>query len=286
MPAGKAPRSFTTRNGARPADRGSPSAGSATRHSTSTKSAASALPAQRLRPVSTQSSPSRTARVETFARSEPASGSDSAMEPTQSPRALRRSSSALRASSSTCVPRPWPRARMLPALSHARASSSTDQAVLEDAEPHAALLGRQQDAEPAALGHAGQQLRRQLALLRGRARRRPGARGRGRSRAPPPAAPPARRSARGCAAPGAREACGSCAQVVHRRSMSAGRVCEVTVPPVGSARAEEDDGGRARPTRGAREHGADRRAAPGGRRRLRLRRPAGHQGAQARAAST
>ncbi len=62
--------------------------------------------------------------METPARSEPASGSDSAIAPIQSPRALRASSSWRFASSGTAVPRPWERARMLAVDIQARASSS------------------------------------------------------------------------------------------------------------------------------------------------------------------
>ena len=62
--------------------------------------------------------------METPARSEPASGSDSAMAPIQSPLALRASSSARRWSSATAVPSPCERARMLAVDIHARASSS------------------------------------------------------------------------------------------------------------------------------------------------------------------
>ncbi|WP_242473370.1 hypothetical protein [Blastococcus sp. TML/M2B] len=62
--------------------------------------------------------------METPARSDPASGSDSAMAPIHSPRALRRLSSSRRSASGTAVPRPWERARMLADDIQARASSS------------------------------------------------------------------------------------------------------------------------------------------------------------------
>ena len=87
MPAGNLPGFLTTRNGSRPAERGSPCSGSRVRASTSMKSAFSAKPAQRFVPVNSQSSPSRTALVSTPARSEPAPGSHNAMEPIHWPRA-------------------------------------------------------------------------------------------------------------------------------------------------------------------------------------------------------
>src|SRR5262245_18085271 len=64
------------------------------------------------------------ARVWTAARSEPAVGSDRAIAPIHLPLAERRSSASRRASSIVCVPSPWPRAKMLPTESQARASSS------------------------------------------------------------------------------------------------------------------------------------------------------------------
>lgn len=125
MPSGKPSRSSSsTSSVARPAERFSTGPGSAARTSTWMKSAAFALPVQRFRPVTTKSSPSRTARVATPARSDPASGSDRAIAPIHSPSALRRSSSARRAGSATSVPAPCARAMMLPTLIHARASSS------------------------------------------------------------------------------------------------------------------------------------------------------------------
>lgn len=124
IPAGKVSRSFSTTTVASPAERFSPGPGSSVRTSTWMKSAALALPVQRLCPVITNSSPSRTARVSTAARSDPASGSDSAIAPIHCPRADRRSSSARRRGSATAVPAPCARAMIDPTLIQARASSS------------------------------------------------------------------------------------------------------------------------------------------------------------------
>jgi len=88
------------------------------------KSAALAFPIQRLRPVMTTSSPSATARVDTLARSDPASGSDRAAAPIHWPRADRRSNLSRLAASPMLVPMPWARAMMLATLIQARASSS------------------------------------------------------------------------------------------------------------------------------------------------------------------
>ena len=123
-PGGNAPRGFSTISVASPAARFSPGFGSSVRHSSWMKSAASALPIQRLWPVTTYSSPSSSARVLTAARSEPASGSEKPAAPIHSPRALRRSSVARVASSAKSVPSPWARAMMLATLIQATASSS------------------------------------------------------------------------------------------------------------------------------------------------------------------
>ena len=155
------------------------------------KSAALALPHQRLRPVTTHSSPSRTARVETPARSEPASGSDSAIAPIQSPRALR---------AEQLVPAVGVGHRRPQALGAGQDAGRrhpgagqllADHAVLEDAEPEAAVLGGHGDAEVAELRQpatAGTPGSRPSA---GRARWRPAAPRPSRTGGPAPAAPPA-----------------------------------------------------------------------------------------------
>ena len=166
------------------------------------KSAAFALPHQRLRPVTTHSSPSSTARVETPARSEPASGSDSAIAPIHSPRALRPSSSLRRSSSASAVPRPWERARMLAVDIQARASSSLTMQYSKTPSPRPPVLGRHGDAEVAELGQprpAGTPGSRPSA---GRARWRPAAPRPSRTGGPAAAAPPARACATGAAASG------------------------------------------------------------------------------------
>ncbi|MCY1519107.1 hypothetical protein D9M68_538460 [compost metagenome] len=96
------------------------------RQITRMKSASSAKVHQYLLPVMTQSSPSRTARHEILATSEPALGSDSENAPRNSPRAMRgRYSAFFSGVSAFSAPiRPLPRAIRLPTLIQPRDSCS------------------------------------------------------------------------------------------------------------------------------------------------------------------
>ena len=104
--------------------------------------------------------------METPARSEPASGSDSAIAPIHSPRALRASSSCAPVGVGHRRPQALGAGQDAGRRHPGAGQLLADHAVLEDAEPEAALLGGHGDAEVAELGQPGQQGRRDLALLR------------------------------------------------------------------------------------------------------------------------
>ena len=173
-----------------------PSCGS---HRTSTwmKSAAFALPHQRLRPVTTHSSPSSTARVETPARSEPASGSG------QRDRADPLAAGAAAEQLVAAVPSSGRRPQALRAGQDAGRRHPgpgqllADHAVLEDAEAQPARVGRHGDAEVAELGQPLQQATPGSRPSAGRARSRPAAPRPSRTGGPAPAAPPLGRVPRG-----------------------------------------------------------------------------------------
>ena len=125
MPGGKLPRGLSMMNALMPTCLRFGSTSGEVRASKNIKSAPSAKVHQYLLPVMTHSSPSRRARHETLAKSEPAAGSDKARAPRYSPRATRGMIAARCASSNICEPiKVLPLAITDPTLIQARESSS------------------------------------------------------------------------------------------------------------------------------------------------------------------
>ncbi len=112
-----------------------PGSGGLVRAKTRMKSASSAKVHHILEPVMTHSSPSRSARVETAAASEPASGSERAKAPRYSPRAMGGRYWRFCSSRAWRNPSPFPRAMMLATLIQARASSSVTRAYSKEPSP-------------------------------------------------------------------------------------------------------------------------------------------------------
>ena len=125
-PSGSSPRGFSTRNADKPLWRAFGSITGSVRQITRMKSDWSANVHQYLLPVMSQSSPSRTARQEMLATSDPAFGSDSENAPRNSPRAMRgRYSAFFSGARPFSAPiRPLPRAIRLPTLIQPRESCS------------------------------------------------------------------------------------------------------------------------------------------------------------------